>query len=107
MSGGLGGELDTSPSCYSTVERRREEGGGAQRRCGRSLERIIVDLNILLPRLDSLKNKRRKSMSFWENWGGKELSQEKEEEEEATGGCTLTRVIFPDLATTVVWNQTH
>ena len=46
-------------------------------------------------------------MSFWENWGGKELSQEKEEEEEATGGCTLTRVIFPDLATTVVWNQTH
>ena len=25
-----------------------------------------------------------------------------DEEEEATGGCTLTRVIFPDLATTVV-----
>ena len=25
-----------------------------------------------------------------------------EDEEEATGGCTLTRVIFPDLATTVV-----
>ena len=25
-----------------------------------------------------------------------------DEEEEAAGGCTLTRVIFPDLATTVV-----
>ena len=25
-----------------------------------------------------------------------------EEEEEAAGGCTLTRLIFPDLATTVV-----
>ena len=25
-----------------------------------------------------------------------------EDEEEAAGGCTLTRVIFPDLATTVV-----
>ena len=38
MSGGLGGELDTSPSCYSTVERKREEGGGAQRRCGICLD---------------------------------------------------------------------
>ena len=25
-----------------------------------------------------------------------------EDEEEAAGGCTLTRLIFPDLATTVV-----
>ena len=41
MSGGVGGELDTSPSCYSTVERRREEGGGAQRRSERTLEKIF------------------------------------------------------------------
>ena len=30
-----------------------------------------------------------------------------EEEEEAAGGCTLTRLIFPDLATTVVSLLNH
>ena len=30
-----------------------------------------------------------------------------EEEEEAAGGCTLTRLIFPDLATTVVSVANH
>jgi len=88
--GGLGDELNAS--CCSTVDRRKEEGGAAQRR------------------LDSLKSKRRKSMSFWENWGGKVDVKDggnlEDEEEEATGGCTLTRVIFPDLATTVVSTTT-
>jgi len=89
VAGGGGDELNAS--CCSTVERRREEGGAAQRR------------------LDSLKSKRRKSMSFWENWGGKVEVKDGgnlEEEEEAAGGCTLTRLIFPDLATTVVSTTT-
>ena len=56
-------------------------------------------------RTDSLKTKRRKSMSFWEHWS---KSREQLESEPCTaqssdkGGCTLTRVIFPDKATTVV-----
>ena len=76
VAGGGGDELNAS--CYSTVERRREEGGAAQRRwaicplfmflwcCCWCLYWSIMDF-----RLDSLKSKRRKSMSFWENWGGK------------------------------------
>ena len=60
-------------------------------------------------RTDSLKTKRRKSMSFWEHWS---KSREQLESEPCTaqssdkGGCTLTRVIFPDKATTVVTTNT-
>ena len=62
-------------------------------------------------RTDSLKTKRRKSMSFWEHW-----SKAREPGADQAGGsldpggagpvCTLTRVIFPDQATTVVTTNT-
>ena len=70
-------------------------------------------------RTDSLKTKRRKSMSFWEHWSkARDPAVETEQggslEPEATpsrsrgagSGCTLTRVIFPDQATTVVATNT-
>merc|ERR1719278_275451 len=45
-------------------------------------------------------------MSFWENWGKSRenlpMEQMKPDDEGARDGCTLTRVIFPDKATTVV-----
>ena len=49
---------------------------------------------------DSLKTKRRKSMSFWENWskgreggsGGGAGGDNKDQEKKEPSGCTLTRV---------------
>ena len=32
---------------------------------------VCFTIELVTFRLDSLKSKRRKSMSFWENWGGK------------------------------------
>ena len=61
---------------------------------------------------DSLKTKRRKSMSFWEHWSKSREQLETdpgtggETQTPDTGGCTLTRVIFPDKATTVVSTNT-
>lgn len=65
-------------------------------------------------RTDSLKTKRRKSMSFWEHWS-KSRDPAAEQSSLDTGAtpsrgagpvCTLTRVIFPDQATTVVTTNT-
>ena len=65
-----------------------------------------------------MKTKRRKSMSFWEHWSQKSRDHLDTETGNGNlltrdstpprdrGGCTLTRVIFPDLATTVVSTTT-
>jgi len=69
------------------------------------------------PRLrntDSLKTKRRKSMSFWEHWHKTrdtdtgDISPGTDDGARSAAGaqCTLTRVIFPDLATSVVSSNT-
>jgi len=71
-----------------------------------SMNSCVKDESLHQRKIDSIKNKRRKSMSFWENWGKSRENfsseQAKPDEEPAKDGCTLTRVIFPDKATTVV-----
>ena len=67
-------------------------------------------------RTDSLKTKRRKSMSFWEHWSkARDPAADQGPGSLDTGAtpgrgagpvCTLTRVIFPDQATTVVTTNT-
>lgn len=71
-----------------------------------SMNSCVKDESLHQRKIDSIKNKRRKSMSFWENWGKSRENlppeQIKPDDERVRDGCTLTRVIFPDKATTVV-----
>ena len=57
-------------------------------------------------RTDSLKTKRRKSMSFWEWSKAAPAPAQLAVNPGPASSCTLTRVIFPDLATTVVSTNT-